>query len=558
MKRSKTLFIAIIAASMLMLAACSSKTSNNDSTPADGGTSGEAATAGKVNEFGWEVPAKTTKIHFFQAEQSNPDKIEKKQAAFHQYLLDKFNVDILRSSLDVDPKEKLNLMLVSGDYPEVIASMDDSAITQWKAQGKIIDLAPLVDEYGPNIKKELGARYNSYLDEDGKLWGLPRGWGYLPIPDNTAHIRWDWYQELGAPEIKTPDDYFNVLKQMTEKHPTNEKGEKTYALSWNADVKVNHVLGFWGLKDGYKEDADHNLTHWLNTEEGKQAALFYNRFALEGLMDPDAFVNKFDDWKIKFSNERIAGHIGAWWQSWNAGHEVWLKTDPDYKEDKRYVQIAFKAPEAEKAYLSPKNTHGWNYTVLTDKVKSPEEIIKFLDFTMSPIGTRLMGWGIPNIEESFWNYEEGGEWTFNETQKQTLLAGELDFEKIEAANGSNAFWLAYPQGLLSDDQKSTAWYDQNFIQDEKWKKLMNENVADTIYDNTERRVTFANDNPLTIKNQQIEELIKTGFAKIVMAKTEADAISNFDELREKAIKLGLEEIEQYRTAEYKKKLDMLN
>ncbi|WP_206669891.1 extracellular solute-binding protein [Paenibacillus luteus] len=559
MKRQTATLMAILLSAVLILSACSGKNTNNGGSAPQAGeeTPGNTVAAGTVNEFGWKLPAKTTKIHFYQADQGNPDKINKKQAAFHTYLLDKFNVDITRSSLDVDPKEKLNLMLVSGDYPEVIAAMDDSAISQWKAQGKIMDLAPLVDQYGPNIKKELGARYESYLDEDGKLWGIPRGWGYLPIPDFTAHIRWDWYQELGAPAIETPEDYYNVLKQMVAKHPTNANGEKTYALSWNSDVNINNALGFWGLKDGYKEDADHNLTHWLNTEEGKQAVLYYNRFFLDGMMDPDAFVNKFDDWRIKFSSERIAGHIGPWWQSWNAGHEVWLKTDADYKEDKRYVQIAFKAQGAEKAYLSPKDTHGWNYTVLTDKAQSPEEIIKFLDFMMTPVGTRLLGWGIPNIEDSYWNYEEDGKWSFNETTKQALLDGKLDFEKTEAANGSNSFWLAYPQGLLSDDQKSTAWYDQNFIQDDKWKKLMHENVGDTIYDSTERRVSFMNDNPLTIKNQQIEELIKTGFAKAVMSKTEAEAIKNFDELREKAIKIGLADIEKYRTEQFKKNIALL-
>ncbi|MFF2909830.1 sugar ABC transporter substrate-binding protein [Paenibacillus sp. NPDC057934] len=557
MSRKGSVLGTAMLASVMLLSACGGNSSGNNSGNAASEGDSTTPAVEKVNEFGWKLPQKTTQIHFFQAEKGNPDKINKKQAAFHDYLLKEFNVDMQRSSLDVDPKEKLNLMLVSGDYPEVIAAMDESQISQWKAQGKIIDLAPLVDKYGPNLKKELGSRYETYLDADGKLWGLPRGWGYLPIPDFTAHIRWDWYQEIGAPEIKTPDDYYNVLKQIVAKHPTNAKGEKNYALSWNSDVRIDSALGFWGLKDGYKEDGDHNLTHWLNTAEGKEGLLYYNRFFREGLMDPDAFINKFDDWKIKFSNERIAGHIGPWWQSWNAGHEIWQKTDPDYKEDKRFVQMAFKAPDAEKAYLSAKNTHGWNYTVVTDKAKNAEEIIKFLDFTVSPIGTRLMGWGIPNLPESYWNYEGDGKWSFNETQKQTLLDGKLDFEKTETANGSNSFWLAYPQGLLSDDNKSTAWFDQNFIADEKWKKLMNDNVKDTIYDNTEQRVSFTNENPLTIKNQQVEDLIKTGFVKVIMSQSEDEASRNFDELRDKANKLGLKDLEQYRTEEYKKNLALV-
>ncbi|NBD24588.1 type 2 periplasmic-binding domain-containing protein [Paenibacillus glycinis] len=519
----------------------------------------DTAAAPKVNEFGWTIPDKTITVDYYTADKDNPDKVAKKLTAMHDYLLKNFNVDVKKTQYDVDGKEKLNLMLASNDYPGVMSAIDSDTIDKWRSQGKLIDLAPLVDKYGPNIKKELGDKYNSYLDADGKLWGIPRGWGLLPIPDNSAHIRWDWYQAMGAPKIETPDDYYNVLKQMVAAHPKNEQGQKTYAISWNDQVTDNldSVLGIWGLKDGYKEDADHNLTHWLNTSEGLEAVKFYNRFYREGLMDPDSFLNKFDDWKLKFSNEQIIGHIGPWWQSWNAGHEVWKTTKPNWTDDQRYVQIALKAPGAEASYLSPKDTTGWNYTVITDKEAHPEDVIKFLDFEISPIGTRLLGWGIPNLPESTWTYNSDGTWAFTDAQKQKLFAGTFDSDKADEITGQNQIWLDHPQGLMSDDHKSTAWYDQNFNDEDKWKKMMNDNLKDTIYDNTARRIVFTADNPLTIVNQQIEDLIKTGFAKAVMSKTEDAAVQAFNDMQGKAVKLGLKDIEAFRTEEYKKNLAKL-
>lgn len=47
------------------------------------------------------------------------------------------------------------------------------------------------------------------------------------------------------------------------------------------------------------------------------------------------------------------------------------------------------------AYLSPKDTTGWGYTVITDKAENPAELIKLMDFMMTPNGTRLMAWGVP-------------------------------------------------------------------------------------------------------------------------------------------------------------------
>ncbi|MBO7742867.1 sugar ABC transporter substrate-binding protein [Paenibacillus sp. MWE-103] len=543
-----------------LLAGCSG---NGGDEPANGGgqtagnaqqDAGSGGAAPKVNEYGWTMPEKTITVDYYTADKDNPDKVAKKFAAIHDYFLKTFNVDVKKMQYDVDGKEKLNLMLASNDYPGVLSAIDSDTIDKWRAQGKLIDLAPLVDKYGPNIKKELGAKYKSYLDKDGKLWGIPRGWGYLPIPDNSAHIRWDWYQAMGSPKLETPDDYYNVLKQMVAAHPKNAQGQKTYAISWNDQISVNTVLGIWGLKDGYKEDADHNLTHWLNTSEGLEAVKFYNRFYREGLMDPDSFLNKFDDWKLKFSNEQIIGHIGPWWQSWNAGHEVWKTTNPDWTDEQRYVQIALKAPGAEAAYLSPKDTTGWNYTVITDKEAHPEDIVKFLDFEMTPIGTRLTGWGIPNLPESVWSYKSDGSWSFNDAQKQKLLAGTFDYDKADEATGGNQIWLDHPQGLMSDDGKSTAWYDQNFNDEDKWKAKMNANLKDTIYDNTARRIVFTADNPLTIVNQQIEDLIKTGFAKAVMSKTEEGAVQAFDDMRDKALKLGLKDIEAFRAQAYKDNL----
>lgn len=524
------------------------------SPSAEASPSGSAAPEAKTNEFGWEAPAETTKFQYYEASRRNPDEVARNTKAMRQYLNEKFNVDVDKIVFDIDPKERLNMMLVSGDYPEVIAGLESDAMSKWSSQGKLIDLVPLIDKYGPNIKKALGDKYSLYLDKDGKMFGLPRNWGYLPIPDFAAHIRLDWYEAMGSPKIETPEDYYNVLKQMVADHPTNAKGEKVYAISWHEQINIESILGFWGLKEGYKEDENKNLTHWLNTPEGIEIVKYYNRFYREGLFDPDAFINKYDDWKAKFSNERVAGHLGLWWNTWNAGHEVWMKTLPDYKENMRYIQIGMKPKGVEKTYLAPKDTFGSSFLSLTDKAQNPEALIKFIDFTMTPIGSRLMGWGVPNTEGSLWHFEGDGKWKFDEPQKQALLAGTFDWAKSDLLGG---YALAYNIGYMPDDNKSTWYYDQNFVQEEKWKKLIHDNLGDTVYDNTARRVTFAVDNPLTLVNQQITELIKNGFAKAVTSKTEADMLANFNEMKDKANSLGLKDLEKFRTEEYKKWLEIL-
>jgi len=516
-------------------------------------TNSEWKTKG-TNEYGWPVPEQTLEINFYAKGKADPEKNKKRTEQLQKYVLDNFNVKLNKIVYNQDGDERFNLSLASNDYPEVITGLSKADVEKLKQQGKIKDLTPYIDKYGDNIKKELGDMINRFKGEDGKIYALPYAWGMLPIPDNSAHIRWDYYQEIGAPKFQTPEEYYDVLKKMVEKHPTNSKGQKVYALSWDNDnCSVSTVAGIWGLKEGYKEDKDHNLTHWVNTPEGIEFTKFYNKAYRDGMLDPDSFTNKFEQWKTKVSDERVMGHIGPWWETWNAGHEVWQKTNKNWKEDQRYVQVAIKGAEAEKSYLSPKDTTGWGYTVITDKAKNPENIVRFLNFSITPNGTRLFAWGVPNLEISNWNFKDG-KWSFNEKSKQEIINATYDYTAHEAL-GPNYLWLIHPQGAMSDAPNANAWIDQCFNDQAKWKKILNENMKDTIYDNSAMdQIDFLPDNPVTVIQQQIDDVIKTYWAKTVLSKSDAEFDKNYAEMKSKVEKAGADKLEKYMTEQYKKNL----
>lgn len=533
-----------------MFTGCSSKKDNLGSKQQ---TYDEIEFTGE-NDYGWDVPKETFEFSYYKKATMDPDKEAKYLEKMNAYLLENFNLRINKMMYDSDGEERLNLMLASNSYPEVITGLSKTDVIKLKEQGKIIDMAPYIAEYGSNIKGELGDLYPRFEDEEGKVYGLPYSWGLLPIPDYSAHIRWDWYQEMGAPKFETPYEYYEILKKMVEEHPTNENGEKVYALSWNDTSSINTVAGIWGLKDGYKEDADHNLIHWINTEEGHEFTKFYNTVYRDGMLDPDAFTNKFEDWKTKFSTERVVGHIGPWWQSWNAGHEVWQATDENWTEDMRYVQVKVKDAEAEQAYLSPKNVNGEGYTVITDKCKNPEMITKVLDLMMTPNGTRLFAWGVPNEEDSNWNFTDG-QWSFNEKAKEEIINATYDYEK-HYYSGQNRIWLSHPQGQLSDDPSTNAWIDQCFNDDAKWKKMINENLADTVYDNSAMyEIVFLPNDDVTIKQQQVEDTINMYWAKTVLSNSDDEFEKNYKVMKDALNKAGVNELQEYMSTEYNKILE---
>ncbi|WP_314586500.1 sugar ABC transporter substrate-binding protein [Paenibacillus terrigena] len=555
MKRNWSLLIAIVLV-LTTLAGCGTEKDAATDKGTDGKTENQTGqkTEKKVNEFNWEMPDKTIEINFYSG-QDNPDKVNEHQAELQKYILEKFNVKLNNIVYDVDQKEKLNLMLASGDYPEVITGLSESQAQQWVDQGKAVEIGQYVDKLGPNIKSQLDTWLKSYNSEDGKLYMLPKYWGLLPIPDNSAHIRNDWYVAMGSPKFETPEQYYDILKQMQTAHPKNSKGEKTYALSGVAPVTntmVPTLAGMWGLQAGYKVTPEGDMTHWVNTQEGLELTKFMNQIYRDGLLDPDTFVNKFDEWKAKFSSERIMGHIGPWWQSWNAGHEVWQKTNKNWTEDQRYVQVKLKAASAEKAYLSPKNARGGTFTIITDKAKNPEDIIKWMNFSITDMGTRLVGWGAPNQPDSVWKYDNG-KWSWVDSAKKAIIDATWNYDTSDKL-GQGYLMLVEGQGTMKDDGKSTLWFDQNFNDEAKWKKIMNENLKDTIYDNSLGSITIPANDPLIMTKQQIDDQIETLWSKAVMSKTEDEFTKNYDDMKEKLNNSGLHDIEKFRSDVYKKRL----
>ncbi|WP_313637996.1 sugar ABC transporter substrate-binding protein [Paenibacillus sp.] len=554
MKKTLRVVLALILV-LSTLAACSNKNNGGNEAQTTPSTTESASTnpEAKPNEFGWELPEKTIEFSYY-AGQANPDKAGKNAKQLQQYILDKFNVKINKLVYDVKRDERQNLMLVSNDYPEVIAGMDEATVSKWVAQGKAIELGQFIDKYAPHIKEQLGDLYKTYLT-DGKLYALPSYWGLLPIPDYAAHMRYDYLNELGNPTFETPDQFYDILKQMQAKHPKNDKGEKTYALTSYAPVTTNTVptlAGIWGLKEGYKVTPEGVMTHWVNTPEGLELTKFMNKIFRDGLLDPDSFINKYENMKAKMSTDRVMGYVGAWWIGWNAGHELWQKADTKWTEDKRFMQYALKAPNAEKSYMSGKNARSGNMTIITDKAKNPEDIVKWLDFSMTDIGTRLIGWGVPNTDKSTWKFENDQP-SFVDAAKQAILDSTFDYDAGELI-GMDQLNLVSPDGTMKDDGKSTYWYDQNFNEEAKWKKMLNDNLKDTIYDNTFGNIPILANNPLAVTDKQITDLLETLWAKAVMSKTEEESVANFKAMQDKLNDAGLNKIEQFKSEEYQRRL----
>ena len=565
----KLRFLALVQAVALsvgLLSSCGQQTSSASSVA---GTSSEASggTTAKTNAFGWEIPEETIEITAFLASGEYAPSEEQKigRQNMEDYILENFNVKLTMETTDGDGTEAVNLALASDSYPDIIYDGDYDTVLKFKKQNKAQELTQYMDTIGKDIKEKCGDTYPLLLDDEEKLWYIPIGVNeWMGMPDRAANIRYDEYLQIGSPEIKTPDDYYNALKAILAVNPTTPNGEKRYAMSlYNDQNYMKDFCGFWGLKYGWKIDDDYTFTYWTNTEEGKSMTKWFNQIYRDGLLDPDAFNNTFDDWKAKFSNEKIVGALGQWWTVYNAGHEVWQSLDSNIDENKRYVQIGFKAEEVDAAYLTGKIRTGGAYTIITDKAQNVENIMKFINFQATDVGLALFYWGIPNGVESDkdssilvkeWNIDENGNWEFDDIAKQQFISETWDYNQ-EALLGTSTFNF-FSTFDRWEDGVHHVWPSYMWLDENKWKTMMIDNLEDTIFDASPMTL-LEKDEETTLTEQAVRDAWTQYWPAVVQSKNDAEFETNWNTLQQAVIGANIDSYTKVMEENYKKNMAKL-
>ena len=513
--------------------------------------------------FDWEKPEETITITYYDGSEL-PEECAKKQELMHEFLLKYFNIDLQRIVYENEIEERLGMMAASGEYPDVIACMNPSQAADWYNLGRAIDMKDYLNEYAPNFINELGDLYPRFVAEDGSLYAMPNIWGIMAIADYAPQIRYDWWvDDAGQEAFTTPQEYHDMLKKLVDAHPTNKDGEKTYALSFIKGRRNYELVGaMWGLKQGWKEDEGHNLTFFPGTEEGWEITKYLNQFNLEGLLDPDSFVMTMDEWVQKLAAQRYAGILDAWWPCVYT-QTYWPETVENYDpQTDLYVHLDVHIDSLEASTINPKNANGTYRTIVTDKCKHPEIVAKLINFEHTELGMKLLGWGLP---EGYEGVEAGSEtdyfgWRLTDTEPGWEYVQERIDEIVE--NSFNSARFDYLGGNIhfTMDQRyradgSNSWYDQNFNDKIWWRGYMNSNMAPSCFDwSAFLAIVVPADEDISMQWEQIKDVVKSGFVEAVMAGTEEECRAKYDAMVEKVNALGMDEVNEWFSEQYKAKL----
>ncbi|MRN55998.1 extracellular solute-binding protein [Paenibacillus monticola] len=189
-------------------------------------------------------------------------------------------------------KEALNVMLASGDLPDMIEYnfLGDFPGGPEKAinDGYILKLNDLIDKHAPNLKKFL--QENPEIDkmvktDSGSYYAFPfvRGDEFLRVFQGPV-IRKDWLDELGLPVPETIEDWTKTLTAFKEKKGATAPFTVVSKPRFFNESGNGAFIGAFGVTRGfYQEDG---VVKFGPYESGfKEYLQLFRQWYADGLMD---------------------------------------------------------------------------------------------------------------------------------------------------------------------------------------------------------------------------------------------------------------------------------
>ncbi|MGF7048294.1 putative aldouronate transport system substrate-binding protein [Paenibacillus sp. DS2015] len=417
--RTPKTFAMLLLVSAMLVTACGN---NNTTKSEDAGTTTPAAQEGQAD-------LSPITLSFFGADAS--PNWNKMQDDVGKEITAKTGVTLnAEFAVSGAGKDKISLMAASGDYPDMIFAKSD--VAKLVDAGGMIDLTDLIEEHAPNLKKV----YSEYMDrlpyslEDKAIYVVPSNAAVdQQYFDSTGgfEIQHEVLKELGYPEVKTLQDYENVLQAYVDKYPTID-GQPTIPLTLDADdwrimITVTNPAFY---TTGAPDDGEYFINpetfeaqlHYKRPEE-KEYFRWLNHMYNVGLLDKDSFVQKSDQYKSKIASGRVLGLIDQEWGYSDA--ENALKSAGKPERSYAHFPVTISSEYKDHGFQSTGFMAGWGVGI-TENCEDPVRAIKFLDYLASDEGQVLLNWG---IEGKHYNVEDG---------KRVIPADVLDQKSNDNAN----------------------------------------------------------------------------------------------------------------------------
>ena len=396
----------------------------------------------------------------------------------------KFEFEFLAGDLD----ETIGTKLMGEDYPDLF----DGANSAEKLinAGALINLLPYItEEKTPNLYAHVQKVYDDVVtkDENGEdaLYIIPNyGINYneiitLECNGPAFFLQKQVLEWAGYPQIKTLDQYFDVIEKFIAANPTNENGAayEGFAIlceGWRHFCLINpvqHLMGQPNEGEVFINRETAEVETFINKDYAKPYYKKLNEMFNKGLINKDTFVMNYDQYIAKLSSGTV---LGMFDQTWDFGTATAALTDAKmYKNT--YIALPLVYDEAyglgtiPEQYLNgavPNKDRGAGISV---NCEYPERMIQLYETLLSDEWQKILQWGIEGEDY----YVENGRMLMTQEQYENRANAAW-----KNANQAFAIWESLPkkQGTMDDgnawapDQQAEIFkalklneYDQAFL-----------------------------------------------------------------------------------------------
>ncbi|WP_068782999.1 extracellular solute-binding protein [Paenibacillus phocaensis] len=273
-----------------------------------------------------------------------------------------------------NPDDKLNLIMASNSDYDLVDAMNKQVYFNFAQNGALTDLTPLIDQYGPNIKKAISPKSFAGVTVDGKIYGIPT----LNVSYVRAGllIRTDWLEKVGKQMPTTLDEFVDVLKAFKDQDPGGN-GANNIPMTIDAIGMLDNLTGAYGIFGSWT-DVDGKLVNVVDHPGLKDYITFIRDLYDQGLIDKEFATNKSATAAEKFTSGR-AGIYLTIWSSIPSFDEALQKNVPGAT----YQFIPpLKGPNGQSGFTE---IGGFNkITFVPKSAKHPEDAIKLVNAMLDP------------------------------------------------------------------------------------------------------------------------------------------------------------------------------
>ena len=354
-----------------------------------------------------------------------------------QMIADKTGVKVKETWLTGQTAEEaIGTLIAGGEYPDFIEGGNGSI--QLYEAGALVALDDYIEKY-ENVKEFLTEQeWDALRQDDGHIYWIPQFSNiYGEEKECTHNDEAFWIQTrvlewAGYPEVRTMDEYFDLIEKYNEANPTMEDG--------TANIPYTILCDDWRyfclenapqFLDGYPNDGsvivDPETQKIIDYNTTPTAVKYFKKLNEEykkGIVDPESFTQTYDEYIAKISSGRVLGMIDQWWDFAYTGYDA-IKAAGLDKQGCSYVPLPITI---DKSVKNQWHNSGGVLNVssglaITTSCEDVDAAMKFVNDLLGQEIHDLRFWGEKGVD---YEVDENGE--FYKTEEMRTKASDTAYK----------------------------------------------------------------------------------------------------------------------------------